>query len=137
MKKTLLAIAAIATIGLTGYQFAEARPGYGPGNGNGPCAQGQLDEATTKARDKFFNDTAELRKKMTVKHAELNAVLAAATPDEKKAAKLSEELFDLRETMQKKAQESGIAGKLCGGFGGGMGMGMGMGMGPGMMRGAW
>ena len=139
MKKTLITLATIATIGLAGYQFADARPGYGTGPGQGmgpgygiggPCsaAQGQLDEASIKAREKFFADTAELRKKMTAKHAELQAVMAGSTPDEKKAAKLSEELFDLRETMHKKAQESGIAGRFCGGPGGG-GMGMGMGMG--------
>ena len=136
MKKTLLAVAAIATIGLAGYQVAEAQPwGGGPGMGHG-CAmmgmgqgQGQVSEETMKAREKFFNENADLRKKMVSKKTELRAVMSGEKPDEKKAAKLSEELFDLRTLMHKKAQEAGIAKA---GFGPGFcdGPGMGMGSGP-------
>jgi Spy/CpxP family protein refolding chaperone len=136
MKKTLLAVAAIATIGLAGYQVAEAQPwGGGPGMGHG-CAmmgmgqgQGQVSEETMKAREKFFNENTDLRKKMVSKKTELRAVMSGEKPDEKKAAKLSEELFDLRTLMHKKAQEAGIAQA---GFGPGFcdGPGMGMGSGP-------
>ena len=133
MKKTLLTVAAIATIGLAGYQLAEAQPwGGGPGMGLG-CAmmggsgQGQepMSEETLKAREKFFNETTELRKKMCSKNTELEAVMSGVKPDEKKAAKLSEELFDLRGQMHKKAQEAGLAqaGFGCGGPGMGMGTG--------------
>lgn len=140
MKKTLIAIAAITTIGLAGYQLAEAQPGsagpgMGPGVGmmGGPGqAQGQMTEETLKAREKFFAETTELRKKMFSKKTELGAVMNGEKPDEKKAAKLSEELFDLRNQMHTKAQDAGLA---QGGFGpgscGGPGMGMGMGMGSG------
>lgn len=137
MKKTLLAVAAIATLGLAGYQLAEAQPwGGGPGMGPG-CAmmgmgqgQGQVSEEIIKAREKFFNENTELRKKMFSKKTELDAVMSREKPDEKKAAKLSEELFDLRGQMHKKAQEAGLAKAgfgpgLCGGPGG-----MGMGAGP-------
>jgi len=135
MKKTLLAVAAIATIGLGGYQLADAQPwGGGPGMGSG-CAmmggagqgQGQMSEETLKARDKFFNETTDLRKKMVSKKTELDAVMSGEKPDEKKAAKLSEELFDLRDQMHKKAQEAGLvkAGVGCGGPGMDMGMGSG------------
>ena len=135
MKKTLLAVAAIATIGLAGYQLAEAQP-WGGGMGMGPgCAmmgasgqgQEQMSEETLKAREKFFNETTELRKKMFSKNTELEAVMNGAKPDEKKAAKLSEELFDLRAQMHKKAQEAGLPQAGCGCGGPGMGMGMGMG----------
>lgn len=133
MKKTLLAVAAIAMIGLAGYQLAEARPwGGGPGMGPG-CAmmggagqgQEQMSEETLKAREKFFNETTELRKKMSSKKTELDAVMSGAKPDEKKAAKLSDEFFDLRDQMHKKAQEAGLAqaGLGCGGSGMGMGFG--------------
>jgi Spy/CpxP family protein refolding chaperone len=134
MKKTLLAVAAIATIGLAGYQLAEAQP-WGGGSGMGPgCAmmggpgqgQGQqMSEETLKAREKFFNETTELRKKMVSKKTELDAVMSGGKPDEKKAARLSEELFDLRGQMQKKAQDAGLAqaGLGCGGPGMGMGSG--------------
>ena len=127
MKKTLLAVAAIATIGLAGYQVAEAQSwGGGPGMGHG---QGQVSEETMKAREKFFNENTDLRKKMVSKKTELRAVMSGEKPDEKKAAKLSEELFDLRTLMHKKAQEAGIAQA---GFGPGFcdGPGMGMGSGP-------
>jgi len=139
MKKTLLTLAAIATIGLAGYQMADARPwGGGPGCGMepgsmmGPGYGQQLDEETLKAREKFFTETTELRKKMFSKRTELDAVLSGEKPDEKKAAKLSEELFDLRDQMHKKAQEAGIARGgfgpgYCNGPGGGQGM---MGSGP-------
>ncbi|MDG4476545.1 periplasmic heavy metal sensor [Thiovibrio frasassiensis] len=138
MKKTLLTVAAIATIGLAGYQFAEAQP-MGAGAGMGPgvgmmAGQGQgqvqMSEEALKAREKFFSETTELRKKMFSKRTELDAVLSGEKPDEKKAAKLSEELFDIRNEMHKKAQEAGLAGAgfgpgLCGGPGGGQGMGYG------------
>lgn len=133
MKKTLLAVAAIATIGLAGFQLAEAQPwGGGPGMGHG-CAmmagpgqgQGQLSEEALKVREKFFSETTDLRKKMFSKNTELDAVMSGKKPDEKKAAKLSEELFDLRDQMQKKAQDAGLAQAGCGCGGPGMGMGSG------------
>lgn len=133
MKKTLLAVAAIATIGLAGYQLAEARPsgggsGMGPGNammGSPGHGQEQMSEETLQAREKFFGETTELRKKMFSKKTELDAVMSGEKPDEKKAARLSEELFDLRGQMHKKAQEAGLtkAGFGCGGPGMGMGSG--------------
>ncbi len=138
MKKRLLTIAAIATIGLAGYQLAEARPwAGGPGYMMGPGYNQQLDEETLKAQEKFLSETTELRKKMFAKRAELAAAQNNANPDEKKVAKLSEEFFDLREAIHKKATESGLAGRgfgpgACGGPCGGAGMGMGQGQGQGM-----
>lgn len=135
MKKTVLAIAAVATLGLAGYQLVDAHPGgWGPGMGNGYGMMGPggraVDEATIKAREKFFNDTAALRRQIAAKQTELYAVTNSATPDEKKAAKLSEELFDLRSRMQEKAAASGLTtgngygGYFCGGpFGNGNGYG--------------
>lgn len=142
MKKTLLTIAVIATIGLSGYQFADAQPGGGYGYGMGPgymMGQGygpQVNEQTTKAQEKFFNDTKDLRKQLYTKRVELNAVLTSEHPDESKVAKLSGELFDLREAINQKATESGLTGRGYGGYfcngpwGGGHGHGM-MGYGPG------
>lgn len=138
MKKILLAVAAIATIGLGGYQFADAQT-WGGGQGMGPGmemmsgqgqGQGQMSEETLKTREKFFTETTELRKKMFSKRTELDAVMRGEKPDAQKAAKLSEELFDLRNQMHKKAQEAGLAQAgfgpgLCAGPGGGQGMGYG------------
>jgi len=136
MKKTLLAVAAIAIIVLAGYQFADAQS-WGGGQGMGPemmgsqgQGQGQMSEETLKTREKFFTETTELRKKMFSKRTELDAVMNGAKPDAQKAAKLSEELFDLRNEMHKKAQEAGLAQAgfgpgFCAGSGGGQGMGYG------------
>lgn len=135
MKKTVLAVAATVMIGLAGYQFAEARPGggaqgMGPGSammGGQMQSQGQMSEETMKAREKFFNDTTELRKKMFSKKTELEAVMRGEKPDEQKAAKLSEELFDLKDQMRKKAQDAGLANAGFGGEGHIMGNGKGFG----------
>lgn len=134
MKKTLLALALITTIGLAGYQTAEARScGGGPGQMMGHGQGQQLDGEAAKNHEKFMAETTALRKQMHSKKTELKAVLANDKPDEKKAAKLSEELFDLRENMRAKAKESGLSqaghmGYLCDGpHGGGRGMGGGKG----------
>lgn len=140
MKKTLLAIAVVATLGIVGYQVADAGPngpgGYGMmGQGYGMMGAGSgpqgLDEQTLQAREKFFKETTELRKKMTAKRTELQAVMSGEKPDEKKAAKLSEELYDLREQMRAKALEGGITtaagGYFCNGPYGAGGPGMGSG----------
>ena len=133
MKRTLLVFAAIATIGLGGYQLAEAKPGgcgscMGPGGemmGGPGQGSGQMSEEALKAREKFFSETTELRKKMFSKKTELDAVMSGDKPDEKKAAKLSEELFDLRDQMHKKAREAGLTKAGFGCDGPGMGMGSG------------
>lgn len=138
MKKKLLATAAIITLSVTGYYVAEAHsagwgPGMGPGYGQGPCAaytedRQQLSEEEQKARDQFYEENTQLRKKIFEKRTELSAVMNSDAPDEKKAAALSGELFDLREEMHRKAQESGMKagyGVNCNGPYGGNGMGYG------------
>jgi len=136
MKKTVVAIVAMATLGLAAYQVAEARSGMGPGDGMmGPGHAWQAtDEATQKAQEKFLAETTELRRKMAAKHAEMRALMGGANPDGKQAAKLSEEMFDLREQMRAKAKDAGLASGvgcgMCDGPGMGRGMMMGMGGGP-------
>lgn len=150
MKKIWLAVAMVGTLGLVGYQIADAGPGWnggmmepgymmGPGYGYGGGPQQgarALDEDAIKARDKFFEETKDLRKELTVKNAELSAVMNQEKPDEKKVAKLSGEIFDLRTQMREKAQESGLHNGYgpgafgpgyCQNFGGGQGMGRGYG----------
>lgn len=152
MKKTVLAVATVVTLALAGYHAADARPGGAgvpcPNQGLGqtpPCyaqdGQAQLTDEELKARQQFFDESGELRKKIISKNAELTAVMNSETPDEKKAAKLSGELFDLQDEMRKKAQASGLRGN-AGGFGcngpwGGMGMGMGCGAGGRHHGGSW
>jgi len=126
MKKTMLSIALAAIIGMAGFQVAEARQGLGPGAAAGP-GYGRMavqpDEDTLKARQQFHDETLQLRRQIVVKQTELQAVLAAQKPDEKRAASLAAELFDLRTQKHQKARELGIALP-------GQGLGMGQGMGP-------
>jgi Spy/CpxP family protein refolding chaperone len=143
MKKGVIVILAIMTIGFAGYRLADARSfggggmmGHGGGYGNcdncwGGSQQGQLDDETIKAREKFFSETEALRKNMAVKQAEMAALMNRENPDEKKAAKLAGEIFELRSELHKKAAENGLNSGYGGCRGGGPGQGPGM-KGPGM-----
>jgi zinc resistance-associated protein len=86
-------------------------------------------------KQKFMNDTADVRKQMMVKHAELAALWKAEKPDEKAIVAKQKELTALKGQMQEKSvafrlEARKIAPQLAQ-FGHGRGMGMGMGMGPG------
>lgn len=131
MKKGMIILVAALTIGLFGYQFADARPWGGGMMGGGcwdcdywTCAQGsQPDEKTIQAREKFFAGTMELRKKLAVKEAEVTAMMNRENPDAQKVGQLTGEIFDLRMELRQKAMDSGLKPGSCG-------CGMGMGMGP-------
>ena len=133
MKKRVLTMIAVVAIGLATFQMADARPGKGAGMGPG-YGQQTTDPATQKAQEKFFKETTELRREMTAKRAEMYALMHGTNPDGQKAAKLSEEMFELREQLRKKAEAAGLpagmGGGMCGGPGAGGGMMMGMGAGP-------
>ena len=134
MKKLLIAAALIGLIGFTGIQMATADPEYG--YGNGPCRDYNIErpynnDVNFKAREKFLEETTALRKEIVVKQSAYDALMQQENPDEKKAAQLSGELFDLRTELQKKAAERGINGGFgCSGRGPGMMWG-----GPNMMQG--
>ena len=80
-------------------------------------------------KQKFMNDTADVRKQMMVKHAELAALWKAETPDEKAIVAKQKELNALKGQMQDKSvafrlEARKIAPQLTH-FGHGMGYGMG------------
>ena len=112
-KQLVLVLAMIVALGLMTAQFADARGmwrwqgGYDCSNYN---ASEQLDEKALEARTKFHEENRELRRNMVTKKAELGALLQQDNPDETKAGKLSAEIFDLRETLHKKAVEAGLPG---------------------------
>lgn len=118
MKKVFVVTALVIGLGFFSSQQASANwgmnGGAGMGNWNlkgGPC-YAQLDAATKVKVDKFYNETTDLRKQIVMKHAEERAVMSSDNPDPAKAAKLAGELFDLRTTMQAKAEAAGVAG-IC------------------------
>jgi zinc resistance-associated protein len=85
-------------------------PGMGMGHGKGMgkgmgCMQMTPDQAA-KAFDlhhKFMNDTAEVRKQMMVKKAELGELWRAKDPDKAKIAAKQKEINALRDQFQEKA----------------------------------
>ncbi len=56
----------------------------------------------------FMAETKDLRKQVFVKRAEERALLHSSTPDAQAVAKISGELFDLRNTLREKAKAAGI-----------------------------
>jgi zinc resistance-associated protein len=112
--------------------------GGGMGWGCGPGAMNLSPEQAGKLFDlkqKFMNDTAELRKQMVVKRTELASLWKAEKPDEKAIGAKAKELNALRGQMIEKGvafhlAARKIAPQLGQGFGPGMGWGKG-GMGPG------
>lgn len=135
-KKIILGVVLVGTIALTGLQAAGANPaGPGPQYGqlyNQNCKS--LDPATIKARNKFLDATAPLRREMAVKRAEKQALMASSIPDAKRVAKLTGELFDLREQLRAKARESGLGASGLRGMMHMMGMGYRCGKEPGPGR---
>ena len=128
MKKYLTAAALIGAIGFTGISMANARGnyGYGPGSGYGGCNGGRYcdswapSEKDDEKASAFFADTKELRKEIVVKRSELDAMMLQDNPDEKKVAKLTGDLYDLKAQMEEKADET-FEGKP--GYGSGRGFG--------------
>ena len=58
--------------------------------------------------EKFFIDTRDLRRKMFIKQAEIDASMSSQTPDAIAIAKMTGELFDLENISQEKAKEAGL-----------------------------
>lgn len=128
MKKIIVTIAVMATIGIIGTQIASAGwGGYGScWSGNGTTAG--TDTATSEARAAFFKDTTDLRTQIAVKRVELGTLLHDSSADPATIDTLRSELGDLATELQQKAKDAGI------GFGGnGYMMNPGFGMGPAMM----
>ena len=90
--------------------------GMGPGMGKGHQGGGMgcmqmTPEQAGKAfdlRQKFMNDTADLRKQSMIKHAELGELWRAKDPDKAKIAAKQKEVNALRDQLQ----EKGTAFKL-------------------------
>lgn len=148
LTKKNIAIAATAlSLGLA--SLTQAYAGWGQhgggyyGNNMGQVGQAQprmqytqVDPAVQEKLDKFFTDTQDIRKEMTVKQAERMALMRSENPDPAAASKVAGELFDLRATLHQKAEEAGVSaylGPMNGPMGGRMG-GRDFGPGHGGMR---
>ena len=134
-KKIILGLALIGAVAIAGIQSAGASPrgggAYGWGNSecDGNCGgpgygRQQLSEESLKARDKFMNDTVQLRKEMITKKAEKRALMIGDNPDAKRVSQLTGEIFDIREQLKTKAEENGIENIGFKGIGDERGQGM-------------
>jgi zinc resistance-associated protein len=121
MKKVFVVTALVVGLGFFGSQQASANWGMnggacmGTGSLKGEPCYTQLDAATKVKVDKFFDDTKDLRKQIIMKNAEEHAVMSSVNPDPAKAASLAGEMYDLRTSMQTKADAAGVTGLIrCG-----------------------
>jgi len=130
-KMSLVMVLALAlSLSLASSSWARPRGG---GRGGGPGAMNLSPEQAGKLFDlkhKFMNDTAEVRKQMVVKRAELKALWKAEKPDEKAIVAKQKELNALRGQLQEKSvafrlEAHKIAPHLAHCFGHGMGGGLG------------
>ncbi|MDH5298412.1 MAG: periplasmic heavy metal sensor [Desulfobulbaceae bacterium] len=130
MKKTMMAVAAVALLGLGMVGLAVAGPGWhrggygmmGGGGCDGPGYYGQGGaQVDPKKQEAFLKDTEPLRREMAVTRGEYQALMEQENPDPKKAGELHARMFDLRNKIHDKAKAAGIEG--------------GLGRGPGVARG--
>ncbi len=133
-KKLTLITLLSGSIMLAGFTSAIANPNnmHQRCSGKG-TAEIVLDEKTIELRKKFRDETTDLRKKMIVTRTELSVLMNSTTPDAKEAGRLAGELFDVKEQLKKKADESGLT--TTGYMGNGHHMNGGGMMGRGMMGG--
>jgi len=113
MKKILLITALIGTIGFAGIQIASAHGGFRGGPGPGCCGgyydgQPNYVEKDPKAWEAFRKETQDIRREIAVKRSELAALMSQKNPDEKKAAELTGQLYDLHTKLEEKAAEKGF-----------------------------
>jgi Spy/CpxP family protein refolding chaperone len=138
-KKSLVVLLALAlSLGLAA--TAWAGPWGGPRGGGWGCGMMNLTPNQSgklfDLRQKFFNDTENLRKQMFVTQSELAKLWEASKPDQKAIIAKQQELNKLRGEMQAKGVAFMLAArKIDPQLGQGYGPGMYHGWGPGMHRG--
>ncbi len=126
-------------VGLVGASSAYAFRGMGGGMGHGKGMRWMMNLTPEQAgqvfdlKQKFMNDTAELRKNMMVKRAELMQLWKAEKPDEKAIQAKVKELGALKAQFMEKsvAQRFAMQKIVPGAMGPCPMMGPGGGMGPG------
>jgi len=114
MKKTMIALATVLTVGVLGYHVANAGPGrwggdWGPGPGY--CNGAYDDDSASAPRQQwqtFRKDTADLRKQLTEKRHEYFTLVNGDKVDKNAAQALWSDMFDLRQQIRTKAEAAGI-----------------------------
>jgi zinc resistance-associated protein len=138
MKKTLILITALLAMGFMATQAfswgqGNRMGGYGQGtncpgidrSGWQDLSKSQQDELTA-LRQKFIDDTYEMRVSMMQKHNEIRLLMETSAPDRAKLSRLTEELSDLTGQLQENRIDFMLAAKKVAPeirFGQGMGKG--------------
>jgi zinc resistance-associated protein len=126
MKKTILVIAAVACIALTGTQaFACYWDGYWGGPNGGPMAGYYGDTYAPGNYQGFYDDTSQLRQNLAAKQREYNALMATPNIDSKRAAQLRSEISALHDQLSAQARSYNLPAPNAGYYGrmGGYGWG--------------
>lgn len=114
MRTLVIAAALVGVVSLLGFSMVSAHGeyGYGPGNGYGNCGDGHgyCNNRYYNGQDKekmnsFLEGTKEARKQVAIKRSERRALMKQDNPDEKKVAKLTGEIYDLKNMLDEKARE--------------------------------
>ena len=109
MKKTILVIAAVASITLLGTQaFACYWDGYWGGPMGGPTTGFYEDTYARGNYQGFYDDTSQLRQDLAAKQGEYNALLATSNPDPKRAAELNREIIVLHDRLSAQARSHNL-----------------------------
>ncbi|MBU2482563.1 MAG: periplasmic heavy metal sensor [Proteobacteria bacterium] len=111
MKKAITAVAATLIVGFFAASAYAWGCGYGYGGGmygNGYSQSGY----NNGAYQTFINDTQALRSSISADRAELNALMAGANPDPKKARALSEKISQAENDLRNKAQQHSFSGGM-------------------------
>jgi zinc resistance-associated protein len=114
MKKAILFVSFLITGLLFAVQYSAAANKAGCGQactglkGQAPQQQTLTPEAE-KQYEKFMQETVELRKELAEKMAEYQALMASTNPDPSKGAMLTEEYYQLRDVLTRKARLAGIS----------------------------
>lgn len=110
MKKTLSILAIALTVGLIGYQLANAGPGRGRHGGWGPdgCNGPNANAENCKQWQAFKEDTADLRKQLREKRHEYFTLMKSDKVDKDVAQALWSDMFDLKAQMREKAADDGV-----------------------------
>lgn len=110
MKKTLIALTAVAALSISGTVIAMPGMGAGMGPGSGSCVnQGQYSEQYKK----FAAETLPVRQEMMNKHFELQKEFLKDNPDQELIKKLQGEVAELRKKMIDARTKAGLpTGKM-------------------------
>lgn len=138
IKGNVLFALALAVVTLFSVSSAWAGPmGRGGCWGAGANLTPEQASQVFDLKQKFFNDTAELRKQMMIKGTELAALWQSGTPDQNQIQVKQQEVNALRDQLQGKRTAFQLqVQKICPQAGMGVGRGSGRGMGRGMAMGA-